>query len=177
MSAIYFPINFFSGQNRGAHILFDVRPLLGILGYGLDSGIYRFIATNICETIIGRSTGWGTGFEGAVIALFHLLATGQNLHILMNLGAMPWSSSSASSSSSRASPSTCRSSLSPIKLFYISNIPSALVSNLYMISQMLGFKFAGNVVVNLLGVWRDASGGRGAFPIGGLCYYLSPPGR
>ena len=44
-----------------------------------------------------------------------------------------------------------------------------------MISQMLGFKFAGNVVVNLLGVWRDASGGRGAFPIGGLCSYLSPP--
>ena len=65
-----------------------MRPLLGILGYGLDSGIYRFIATNICETIIGRSTGWGTGFEGAVIALFYLLATGQNLHILMNLGAM-----------------------------------------------------------------------------------------
>ena len=46
-----------------------------------------------------------------------------------------------------------------------------------MISQMLGFKFAGNVVVNLLGVWRDASDGRRAFPIGGLCYYLSPPGR
>ena len=44
-----------------------------------------------------------------------------------------------------------------------------------MISQMLGFKFAGNVVVNLLGVWRDARGGRGAFPIGGLCYYLPPP--
>ena len=50
---------------------------------------------HICETIIGRSfspatihTGWGTDFEGAVIALFHLLATGQNLPILMNLGAM-----------------------------------------------------------------------------------------
>merc|ERR1711948_81050 len=66
----------------------------------------------------------------------------------------------------------------PIKLFYTSNIPiilqSALVSNLYMISQMLSVKFAGNFFVNLLGVWSDAGGGR-AYPIGGLCYYLSPP--
>merc|ERR1712203_1220043 len=42
----------------------------------------------------------------------------------------------------------------PIKLFYTSNIPiilqSALVSNLYMISQMLSVKFAGNFFVNLL---------------------------
>merc|ERR1712055_1252904 len=28
--------------------------------------------------------------------------------------------------------------------------------------------------VNLLGVWSDAGGDR-AYPIGGLCYYLSPP--
>ena len=32
MCALYFPINFFL-QNRGAHMLFDVRPLFGILGY------------------------------------------------------------------------------------------------------------------------------------------------
>ena len=66
----------------------------------------------------------------------------------------------------------------PIKLFYTSNIPiilqSALVSNLYMISQMLSVKFAGNFFVNLLGVWNDAGGGR-AYPVGGLCYFLSPP--
>ena len=66
----------------------------------------------------------------------------------------------------------------PIKLFYTSNIPiilqSALVSNLYVISQMLSVKFAGNFFVNLLGVWTDAGGGR-AYPVGGLCYYLSPP--
>ena len=45
----------------------------------------------------------------------------------------------------------------PIKLFYTSNIPiilqSALVSNLYVISQMLAAKFSGNFIVNLLGVW------------------------
>ena len=50
--------------------------------YGLGSGISLFIATNICENIIWKSfspttvnTGRGTEFEGAVIALFHLLIT------------------------------------------------------------------------------------------------------
>lgn len=74
-------------------------------GYGLGSGISLFIATNICETIVWKSfspatinTGRGTEFEGAIIALFHLLATRsdkirglreafyrQNLPNLMNL--------------------------------------------------------------------------------------------
>lgn len=92
----------------------------------------------------------------------------------------------------------------PIKLFYTSNIPiilqSALVSNLYVISQvcfcpavyilsvcflfskqivfqMLAVKFHGNFLVNLLGVWADVGGGgpARANPVGGLCYYLSPP--
>uniref|UniRef100_A0A482ZDK5 U1-Theriditoxin-Lha1a_1 n=1 Tax=Latrodectus hasselti TaxID=256736 RepID=A0A482ZDK5_LATHA len=42
---------------------------------------------------------------------------------------------------------------------------------------MLAVKFSGNFLVNLLGVWADV-GGAGparAYPIGGLCYYLSPP--
>merc|ERR1711939_71571 len=54
-------------------------------GYGLGSGISLFIATNICETIIWKSfspttvnTGRGTEFEGALIALFHLLITWPN---------------------------------------------------------------------------------------------------
>uniref|UniRef100_A0A673TPD2 SEC61 translocon alpha 2 subunit n=1 Tax=Suricata suricatta TaxID=37032 RepID=A0A673TPD2_SURSU len=69
----------------------------------------------------------------------------------------------------------------PIKLFYTSNIPiilqSALVSNLYVISQMLSVRFSGNFLVNLLGQWADVSGGGPArsYPVGGLCYYLSPP--
>ena len=74
-------------------------------GYGLGSGISLFIATNICETIVWKAfspttvnTGRGMEFEGAIIALFHLLATRtdkvralreafyrQNLPNLMNL--------------------------------------------------------------------------------------------
>ena len=51
-------------------------------GYGVGSAISLFIATNICETILWKSfsptiinTGRGTEFEGAVLALFHLLMT------------------------------------------------------------------------------------------------------
>ena len=51
-------------------------------GYGLGSGISLFIATNICESIIWKafspytvSSPRGVEFEGAIIALFHLLLT------------------------------------------------------------------------------------------------------
>merc|ERR1711990_741702 len=51
-------------------------------GYGLGSGISLFIATNICETIVWKAFspttinhGRGTEFEGAIIAMFHQLAT------------------------------------------------------------------------------------------------------
>ena len=48
----------------------------------MGSGISLFIATNICENIVWKAfspttinTGRGTEFEGAIIALFHLLIT------------------------------------------------------------------------------------------------------
>ena len=54
-------------------------------GYGLGSGISLFIATNICENILWKSfspvtirSEAGTEFEGAIIALFHLLITKPN---------------------------------------------------------------------------------------------------
>lgn len=54
-------------------------------------------------------------------------------------------------------------------------LQSALVSNLYVISQMLAMRFHGNIIVNLLGVWSDVGGGGHSYPVGGLCYYLSRP--
>lgn len=46
----------------------------------------------------------------------------------------------------------------PIKLFYTSNMPimlqSALVSNVYFLSQLLYNKFPSNFLVKLLGVWE-----------------------
>lgn len=46
----------------------------------------------------------------------------------------------------------------PIKLFYTSNMPiilqSALVSNLYFISQLLYKKFGQHLLVRMLGTWK-----------------------
>merc|ERR1712236_16869 len=162
-------------------------------------------ATNICETIVWKAfspatvnTGRGTEFEGAVIALFHLLATRQdkvralreafyrqNLPNLMNLmatilifGVVIYFQGFRVDLPIKSARYRGQYSSYPIKLFYTSNIPiilqSALVSNLYVISQMLSVKFQGNFFVSLLGVWADSGAGR-AYPIGGLCYYLSPP--
>ena len=154
--------------------------------YGLGSGISLFIATNICESIVWKAfspttinTGRGTEFEGAIVALFHLLFSKadkvralkeafyrQNLPNLTNLFAtvlvfvvviyfqgfkvdLP------------VKPKNQRGAIGvqpySIKLFYTSNIPiilqSALVSNLDVISQMLSTRFSGNFLVNLLGTW------------------------
>lgn len=173
-------------------------------GYGLGSGISLFIATNICETIVWKAfspatinTGKGTEFEGAVIALFHLLATRtdkvrglreafyrQNLPNLMNLMAtvgvfliVIYFQGFRVDLPIKSAKYRGQYSSYPIKLFYTSNIPiilqSALVSNIYFLSQILSSKFAGNVFVNLIGTWAES--GYQRYPIGGLCYYLSPP--
>ncbi|KAK6053156.1 preprotein translocase, SecY subunit [Cooperia oncophora] len=135
-------------------------------GYGLGSGISLFIATNICETIVWKAfspatmnTGRGTEFEGAVIALFHLLATRtdkvralreafyrNNLPNLMNLmatfvvfGVVIYFQGFRVDLPIKSARYRGQYSSYPIKLFYTSNIPiilqSALVSNLYVISQ------------------------------------------
>ena len=153
-------------------------------GYGLGSGISLFIATNICESIVWKAfspttvnTGRGPEFEGAIIALFHLLITRgdktralkeafyrNNLPNVMNLLAtvsvfaiviylqgfrveLPVISRRA-----RGQRSTY-----PVKLFYTSNMPimlqSALTSNIFLISQMLYNRFPENILIKLLGVW------------------------
>lgn len=176
-------------------------------GYGLGSGISLFIATNICETIVWKAfspatinTGRGTEFEGAIIALFHLLATRtdkvrglreafyrQNLPNLTNLiatvfvfGIVIYFQGFRVDLPIKSARYRGQYSSYPIKLFYTSNIPiilqSALVSNIYVISQMLSTKFGGNFFVNLLGTWEEAGGGPArSYPTGGLCYYMSPP--
>ncbi|KHG05744.1 Protein transport Sec61 subunit alpha [Gossypium arboreum] len=68
----------------------------------------------------------------------------------------------------------------PIKLFYTSNMPiilhSALVSNLYFISQLLYRRYSGNFFVNLLGKWKESEYSNGqSIPVGGLAYYITAP--
>ena len=69
-----------------------------------------------------------------------------------------------------------------IKLFYTSNMPiillSALVANVYFFSQVLHRRYPANILVKLLGKWSEAGVGgyTSSKPIGGLSYYISPPG-
>jgi protein transport protein SEC61 subunit alpha len=147
------------------------------------------------------NSGRGTEFEGALIALFHLLLTRankvqalkeafyrQNLPNLSNLMAtvvvfmvviylqgfkvdIPVQTQGVRGQ---------RSSY-PIKLFYTSNIPiilqTALVSNLYFLSQILYKKFPSNLLIGLLGQWREHTmyGGGHYYPVGGICYWISQP--
>merc|ERR1711975_139858 len=126
------------------------------------------------------NTGRGTEFEGAVICLFHLLLTRtdkvralkeafyrSNLPNVTNLLAtvlvflivvylqgfrvdLPLRQKNARGASANY----------PIKLFYTSNMPiilqSALVSNLYFISQLLHKRYGGNFIVQLLGRWKES---------------------
>merc|ERR1711865_583426 len=177
-------------------------------GYGLGSGISLFIATNICETIVWKAfspatinTGRGTEFEGAVIALFHLLVTRsdkvraleeafyrQNLPNMTNLMAtvlvfivviyfqgfrvdLPMKNQKT-----RGPAGTY-----PIKLFYTSNIPiilqTALVSNLYFFSQLLYKRYSTNFLVRMLGAWQELEYSQQSVPVGGLAFFVSPPGN
>ncbi len=176
-------------------------------GYGLGSGISLFIATNICENIIWKAfspttinTGRGTEFEGAVIALFHLLITRsdkvralreafyrQNLPNITNLLAtvlvfvvVIYFQGFRVDLPVKYSKYRGQQGSYPIKLFYTSNIPiilqTALVSNLYFFSQLLYKRFPSNLLVALLGKWQEVGeAGSQSIPVGGLAYYVSPP--
>jgi len=174
------------------------------MGSGISLFIATNICENVIWKAFSPTTintGRGTEFEGAVIAFFHLLITRtdkvkalkeafyrQNLPNLTNLAAtvlvflmviyfqgfrvdLP-----VKSKNMRGQQGTY-----PIKLFYTSNIPiilqTALVSNLYFLSQLLYRRFPSNFIVQLLGRWQDVEGTGGAqsVPVGGLAYYVSPP--
>jgi len=177
-------------------------------GYGLGSGISLFIATNICENIIWKAfspttinAGKGTEFEGAVIALFHLLITRtdkvkalreafyrQNLPNCTNLLAtvfvfivVIYFQGFRVDLPVKYQKFRGQQGSYPIKLFYTSNIPiilqTALVSNLYFFSQLLYKRYSSNILVQLLGKWQDVDGpgGTQSIAVGGLAYYVSPP--
>jgi protein transport protein SEC61 subunit alpha len=69
----------------------------------------------------------------------------------------------------------------PIKLFYTGSTPAvllgALVGNMYFVSQVLYSNLPSNFLVNLIGQWQSISADpRAAIPVGGLAYWISPPG-
>jgi len=175
-------------------------------GYGLGSAISLYIATNICEAIMWKAfspttinTGRGTEFEGAVIALFHLLIT-KNDKVLALREAF-YRSHAPNLTNLLATVIIFlvviyfqgfrvdlpvkyqkvrgQQGSYPIKLFYTSNIPiilqSALVSHMYFVSQLLYKRFKSNMFINLLGQWQEVDYSGQSIPVGGLAYYMSPP--
>merc|ERR1719191_2197850 len=168
-------------------------------GYGLGSGISLFIATNICESIVWKSfspttinTGKGPEFEGAVIALFHLLVSRSDK--VMALKEAFYRQNAPNITALFATVlvffvviyfqgfrvdlavknQKVRGQMGsyPIKLFYTSNIPiilqTALVSNLYFFSQLLYRRFKSNMLVNLLGQWQEVEWNGQSIPVGGI---------
>jgi len=177
-------------------------------GYGLGSGISLFIATNICESIVWKTfspttinTGRGTEFEGALVALFHLVLSRQDkwralkeafyrqnlpnitnimATILIFLVVIYFQGFRVDLPVKYRSQRGMQGSY-PIKLFYTSNMPiilqTALVSNLYFVSQLLHKRYPNNFLVGLFGKWKDeeTAGPAQQLPISGLVYYISPP--
>ena len=146
------------------------------------------------------NTGRGPEFEGAIIAFFHLLITRkdkfrairealyrENLPNLTNLLAtifvflvatylQCWKVTLPVKGRVRGQEFT---SQYPIKLFYTSNMPiilqTALVSNIYFVSQMFYSRSPSNAFVRILGKWQEAEDGGHTIPTGGIAYYISPP--
>lgn len=187
-------------------ILVLMDEMLG-KGYGLSQGgISLFIAVNVAENIIWKcfspitvNTGRGAEFEGAVVALFHLLFTRSNKLQALREAFMRTSAPNLMQVMAtilvfvfvvflqgfkvdlRMQSTVKRGAIRnyPIKLFYTSNIPvilqAALIQNINFISELLYRRYSSNVFVRLLGRWAVDERTAQMHPVGGFAYYLSPP--
>ena len=172
-------------------------------GSGISLFIATNICETIIWSAFSPQTvdrGTGQEFHGAVIALVHLLLTRKNkisalkeafyrvnAPNLSNLGAtvvvfliVIYFQGFKVELPVRNKQHRGYGSTFPIKLFYTSNMPiilqSALVSNLYFVSQLLHNNYGGNFLVRLLGRWQESERRAGQMaPVGGLVYYISPP--
>lgn len=175
-------------------------------GYGLGSGISLFTATNVCEQIFWKAfapttsnTGKGTEFEGAVVALFHLLGSRRDkkraiieafyrpnlpnmFQLLATVGMfflVVYLQGFRIELPVKSTRQRGPYGLYPIRLFYTSNIPimlqSALSSNIFIISQMLFMRWPNNIFVKILGSWDARQGSSQLFAVSGVAYYMQPP--
>lgn len=175
-------------------------------GYGLGSGISLFTATNVCEQVFWKAfapttsnIGKGTEFEGAVVALFHLLGSRKDkkralleafyrshLPNMFQLIAtvfvfflVVYLQGFRIELPIKSTRQRGPYGLYPIRLFYTSNIPimlqSALSSNIFIISQMLFVRWPNNIFVKILGSWDTRQGAAQLYAVSGLAYYIQPP--
>lgn len=175
-------------------------------GYGIGNATNLFIVTNTSEKIIWSAlsprsiqTARGAEFEGSVLTLFQLLFTsptqipyaffrteGANLTSLATTGVVGvvilYMQGFRIEIPVKYQKVRSMQTSYPIKLFYTGNTPvvllSALVSNIFFVSQVLYGSMKSNFLVNLIGQWQAVSGtdARTQIPVGGLAYWISPPG-
>lgn len=175
-------------------------------GYGLGSGISLFTATNVCEQVFWKTfaptttnIGKGTQFDGALVALFHLLGTRsdkkralleafyrtnapnmlQLLATVFIFFAVVYLQGFRIELPIKSIRQRGPYGLYPIRLFYTSNIPimlqSALTSNIFLISQFLFMRWPENLFVKVLGTWDTRGSGSQLYAVNGLAYYVQPP--
>lgn len=175
-------------------------------GYGLGSGISLFTATNVCEQVMWKAfapttsaLGKGAEFDGAVVALFHLLGSRKdkkraileafyrqnlpNMFQVLATVAVFFSVVYLQGFRVEIPIKSTRQrgpyALYPIRLFYTSNTPimlqSALSSNVFIISQMLFMRWPDNLFVKILGLWGTKGNSSQLYAVSGLAYYIQPP--
>ena len=175
-------------------------------GWGICGGLNLFLVTNICENIVWQmfspmtiSQGGQMQFEGAIVAVFHLLITSPNKveavkQIFMREGLPNLSNVIATvlvfliviyveglkHSIKLVSPTAGSSQQEfPIKLFYTSNMPiiilSGVIGQTYFFSQVMYKRYPSNPIVRLLGIWADDVATGRSRPIWGVSYVISPP--
>ncbi|CAN3353757.1 protein transport protein Sec61p [Diutina catenulata] len=175
-------------------------------GYGLGSGISLFTATNVCEQVFWKAfapttsnSGRGAQFDGAVVALFHLLGSSKDKkRALLEAFYRPNAPNMFQLLSTivvfflvvylqgfrvelpvKSTRQRGPYGSYPIRLFYTSNIPimlqSALSSNIFIVSQLLFTRWPKNILVKLLGTYDVRQGSSQLYAVGGLAYYIQPP--
>lgn len=175
-------------------------------GYGLGSGISLFTATNVCEQVFWKTfaptttTSSGkTEFDGAIVALFHLLGSrkdkkralieafyrhsGPNmmqlLATILVFFAVVYLQGFRVELPIKSTRQRGPYGTYPIKLFYTSNIPimlqSALSTNVFIISQLIFSRWPSSILVKLLGSWESRQGASQLFAVSGIAYYMQPP--
>ncbi|KAK1086342.1 translocon subunit [Friedmanniomyces endolithicus] len=145
------------------------------------------------------NAGRGPEFEGAMIALVHLLVTWpnktlalkeaffrQNLPNVSNLlstilvfSAVIYLQGFRVEIPVKSSRQRGMRGSYPVRLFYTSNMPimlqTALSTNVFLFSQMLYNRLPENLLVRMIGVWEAREGTSQVMPSSGLVYYMSPP--
>eukprot|EP00834_Sanchytrium_tribonematis_P008039 NODE_839_length_3588_cov_1.240183.p1 type:complete len:447 gc:universal NODE_839_length_3588_cov_1.240183:332-1672(+) len=171
------------------------------LGSGISLFIATNVCETVIWKAFSPTTinsGKGPEFEGAITAFFHLILTRddkyraiqealyrQHLPNLTNIAAtilvfalVIYLQGFRVEIPVKSNKMRGQQGSYPIKLFYTSNMPimleQALVSNIFMISQMLFNRFPEHWIIRLIGVW-DANEFNQLAPVSGIAYYLTPP--